>query len=162
MADHQQGDQPSSSKGIERKIERALSRADQIDTAINYIKNLETKVKMAQEKKQSLMERKKRSRCDSSQAPKIEIHEMGSSLQIILTCGFDYHFIFSEIIRILHGDNIEVKSFHSSLAGNSMLHIVHAQIQESFQLETIATTIERLKRFVNGHREDFKDFPHFF
>ncbi|TKY48873.1 Transcription factor bHLH36 [Spatholobus suberectus] len=182
MAHHQQGGQPSSTKGIERRIVEknrrnhmkdlcsklnsllpnnnprgeALSRADQIDEATNYIKNLETKVKMAQEKKESLMQRKRsRSDCSTtSEAPKIEIREMGSSLQIILTCGFDNQFMFSEVIRILHEENIEVKSAHSSLAGNSMLHVGHAEIQQSFQPGTTAMT-ERLKRFVDGHRENF-------
>lgn len=108
----------------------ALSRGDLIDEAANYIKNLETKVKIAAEKKESLMQKKRsRSGCSStSQAPKIEIHEMGSSLQIILTCGFDSNFILTEIIRILQEETIEVKSLHSSRNGNSMLQVLQAQV----------------------------------
>ncbi|TKY45889.1 hypothetical protein E2542_SST30084 [Spatholobus suberectus] len=119
---HQQGGYPSSTKGIERRTGEALSRADQIDEATNYIKNLETMVKTAQERKESLMERK-RSRSDSSSTSKAP--------KIILMCGFDNQYIFSEIVRILHEENIEVKSVHSSFAGNSMLHFVHAEINVS-------------------------------
>ncbi|KAK7272385.1 hypothetical protein RJT34_28934 [Clitoria ternatea] len=136
----------------------ALSRADQIEGAINYIKSLETKVKMAQEKKESLMERKnKRSRSrEGWSSTKFEIHESGSSLQITLMCGFDNQFIFNEIIRILHENNVEVKSAHSSSVDeNSMLHVIHAQIQQSFQAAGITTIGDRLKRFVDGHCEDF-------
>ncbi|XP_006595447.1 transcription factor bHLH162-like [Glycine soja] len=161
MADHQQGDQPSSTKGIERRIVeknrrnhmknlcsmlnsllpnnnntrgRELSRVDQIDEAINYIKNLETKVKMAQEKKESLILQRKRSRSggssSTSEAPKIEIHEE---------------------------ENIVVKSVHSSsFAGNSMLNVVHAEIQQySFLLETTAMSIEKLRRIVDMHGGNF-------
>ncbi|ESW21833.1 hypothetical protein PHAVU_005G102700 [Phaseolus vulgaris] len=177
MGDQQQRDQPSSMKGLERRIveknrrnhmknlcsnlnsllpnnniprEGELSRGDLIDEATNYIKNLETKVKMAQQKKESLLLQKKRSRSASSssyEAPKIEIHEMDSSLQIILMCTHDNQFILTEIIRILLEETIEVISVNSSITGNSMLHVVKAQ-------EGTTTISERLKRFVNEHREN--------
>jgi len=60
--------------------------------------------------------------------PKIEIHEMGSTLQVNVTCGVDDHFIFCEIMRILHEENVEVISTNSSLAGHSLLHTVHAEV----------------------------------
>ncbi|KAL9322451.1 hypothetical protein ACSQ67_010504 [Phaseolus vulgaris] len=105
---------------------------------------------MAQQKKESLLLQKKRSRSASSssyEAPKIEIHEMDSSLQIILMCTHDNQFILTEIIRILLEETIEVISVNSSITGNSMLHVVKAQ-------EGTTTISERLKRFVNEHREN--------
>ncbi|QCE09679.1 Achaete-scute transcription factor-related [Vigna unguiculata] len=148
MADQQKRDQPSSSI----KGGGALSRGDLIDEAANYIKNLETKVKIAAEKKESLMQKKRsRSGCSStSQAPKIEIHEMGSSLQIILTCGFDSNFILTEIIRILQEETIEVKSIHSSRNGNSMLQVLQAQVGQSMIHSGVSKVSEKLKLFVNG------------
>jgi hypothetical protein len=114
--------------------ELALPLPDQVDEAINYIKSLETNIMFAKEKKESLMGNK-RSRdggCSSSSGaiklPKIEIHEMGTTLQVIVTCGVDDHFIFCEIMRILHEENVEVISSNSSLAGDSLLHTVHAQV----------------------------------
>lgn len=110
---------------------------DQIDEAINYIKSLEEKMKMAQEKKESLGGRNKRPRgsCSSSiaatvvsKSPQLEVHETGSSLEVVLTCGLDNQFIFYEIIRILQEENIHVRSANSSMAGDSMLHVVHAEV----------------------------------
>ncbi|RZB75391.1 Transcription factor bHLH162 isoform B [Glycine soja] len=119
----------------------ALPLPDQVDEAINYIKSLEAKVKMAQEKKENLQGIRKRSRgCFSNnsanfaatsgfpKSPQLEIHEVGSSLQVVLTCGLDHQFIFYEIIQILHEENIEVRSVNSSLAGDSVLHVVHAEV----------------------------------
>ncbi|KAK7324712.1 hypothetical protein VNO77_28499 [Canavalia gladiata] len=129
-----------------------LTRVDQMDEAIDYIKSLETRVKMAQEKKESLMKTKRprSEHCSSaSQSPEIEIREMGSSLQIILTCGFDEYFIFKEVIRILNEENLDIKSAHSSLAGNSMLHIMRAE--QSFQVGKTSIS-ERLERLIDGHR----------
>jgi len=116
--------------------ELALPLPDQVDEAINYINRLETNLKLAKEKKESLMGNKRsRDGCSSSSVakgsiklPKIEIHEMGPTLQVIVTCGVDDHFIFCEIMRILHEENVEVISSNSSLAGHSLLHTVHAQV----------------------------------
>ncbi|XP_057426324.1 transcription factor bHLH162-like [Lotus japonicus] len=117
----------------------AVPLPDQIDEAINYIKSLEEKMKMAQEKKESLGGSNKRSRgsCSSSisatavsKSPQLEVHETGSSLEVVLTCGLDNQFIFYEIIRILQEENIDVRSANSSMAGDSMLHVVHAEIPQ--------------------------------
>ncbi|QHO00331.1 hypothetical protein HN51_035304 [Arachis hypogaea] len=132
-----------------------LPLPDQVDKAINYIKNLKKKVKMAKEKRESLlgMGRKRTrdagSRRDRPKPPQLEVHEMGSYLQIVMTCGLDSQFIFSEIIRILNEENIDVKSVKSSLVENSMHHVIYAEISQSL-LQLGATKVsERLKRFVN-------------
>ena len=115
-------------------MKEALPLPDQVDEAISYIKSLEEKVKMAKEKKESLLGRKRPRGCSSSastgcpKSPQLEIHETGSSLEVVMTCGLDSQFIFYEIIRILHEENIDVKSANSSLAGDSMLHVVHAEV----------------------------------
>jgi len=110
-----------------------LALPDQVDEAINYIKSLEANVKMANEKKEKLLAGKnKRSReycLGLPKSPCFEIHEIGSSLQIILTCGLDNQFIFYEIIRVLHEENVDVRSVNSSKVGdNSLLHVVHAEV----------------------------------
>jgi hypothetical protein len=109
---------------------------EQVEEAINYIKSLETNVKLVKEKKEGLMENKRsHSGCSSSSeakrniiSPKIEIHEMGSSLQVIITCGVNDQFILCEIIRILHEENLEVITANSSVAKDSIFHILHAKV----------------------------------
>lgn len=118
---------------------------DQIDEAINYIKRLEGKVKMDKEKKERLLmgtstssssssRNNKRSRggggdfSAAAKPPQFEIHETGSSLEVVLRCGLESQFIFYEIIRVLHEENVEVRSANSSLAGDSVLHVVHAEV----------------------------------
>ncbi|QHO56513.1 uncharacterized protein DS421_3g74330 [Arachis hypogaea] len=110
---------------------------------------------MAKEKRESLLGMgRNRTRGagglrDLSKPPQLMVHEMGSYLQIVMTCGLDSQFIFSEIIRILNEENIDVKSVKSSLVENSMHHVVHAEISQ-FLLQLGATKVsERLKRFVN-------------
>ncbi|CAK8536407.1 unnamed protein product [Lathyrus sativus] len=145
----------------------ALPLLEQVDNAINYIKSLEANLKSAKEKKESLMRNKRsHSGCSSScgvkgsiKSPKIEIHENGSSLQVIVTCGVDDKFIFYEIIRILHEDHVEVISANSSIAGDLVIHVVHAEnSQLLFQFG--ATKVgERLKRFLNGSEGEVQIEP---
>ncbi|KAK7290890.1 hypothetical protein RIF29_05656 [Crotalaria pallida] len=179
--DHQQGSQPSSSTKVERRIieknrrahmknlffklnsllpnynpKESLPLPDQIDRVIKHIESLETRVKAAQEKKASLLTERKRPRSvfetkGSLKSPKIEIHEIGSSVEVVLTCGFDNQFIvFSEIIRIIHEENIEVISASCSRIGDYVLHVVHAEIRPSFYQSGATEVSERLKMFVNG------------
>ncbi|KAL2331690.1 hypothetical protein Fmac_019271 [Flemingia macrophylla] len=181
----QQPPQPSSNK-VERKIveknrrnqmknlfsqlysllpnQEVMSVGDQIDEAIKYIKILEARVKMMQEKKERLMEmQRNRSGCSSAseaqrsfKAPRIETHERGSSLKVILTCGVDNQFIFSEIIRILHEENVEVISANSSMVGDLILHVVHGEVRQSFFQFGTTKVREKLKWFVNGSTSDME------
>ncbi|KEH39142.1 helix loop helix DNA-binding domain protein [Medicago truncatula] len=194
MDQNQQGGRPSSSTKVERKIveknrrnqmkilfsklnsllpsynqkELALPLPDQVDEAINYIKSLEINIKLAKEKKESLMGNKKRSRGGwsssygakgSIELPKIEIHEIGPTLQVIVTCGVDEHFIFCEIMRILHEENVDVISSNSSLAGDSLLHTVLAQIPQSLLQFGETKISKRLKAFVDGSMSDVETDP---
>lgn len=109
----------------------------QIGEAIKYIKSLETKVKMAQEKKERLLEKKRTlSGCSSNASeakgslnpPKIEVRETDSAIQVILICGIDKNFIFCEILRILCELNVEVVNIYSTMKGDSVMHDVHCKV----------------------------------
>ncbi|XP_041006642.1 transcription factor bHLH162-like [Juglans microcarpa x Juglans regia] len=152
--------------------EAVHSLPDQIDEAINYITSLETKLKKSKEKKESLMGRKKRPyTCTNFEetaglkSPKIEIRETGSTLEIVLITGLDNQFIFYEMIHILHGEQAEVLNASFSTSGDSVLHVVHAEIVGcSFDFGAAKVT-ERLKRLVYGSTSDVElspdlwDFP---
>ncbi|XP_015936246.1 transcription factor bHLH162-like [Arachis duranensis] len=147
-----------------------LPLPDQIDEAVKYIKSLEKKVKMAKEKKERLLKgrnNKKRSRGfdekNITKSPMIDVHEMGNSLlQVVLTCGFENKFLFNEIIRILHEEKVEIVSVNSSSQpGDSMIHVLHAEIPSAFQQFGAARVSERLKRFVNGSISDVDIDPGF-
>ncbi|WVZ01599.1 hypothetical protein V8G54_027668 [Vigna mungo] len=128
----------------------------QIGEAIKYIKSLETKVKMAQEKKERLLEKKRTlSGCSSNASeakgslnpPKIEVRETDSAIQVILICGIDKNFIFCEILRILCELNVEVVNIYSTMKGDSAMHDVHCKVGQ-FQFAA-GKVSEMLKWIVN-------------
>jgi hypothetical protein len=99
---------------------------DQIDEAISYIKSLEGKLEETKEKKESLT-------FATSKSPKlIKIQETGSALEIVFTSGLDNQFFFYEIISILHEEGVEVVSANSQALGDSIFHVVHAQVRIIF------------------------------
>ncbi|KAL3714991.1 hypothetical protein ACJRO7_006835 [Eucalyptus globulus] len=138
--------------------QEAKSLPDQIDEAIRYIKGLETAVKEAKDKKENLMGKKRPSPSTSSNtlaaitSPKIEIRGRDSSLEVTLTSGLHDQFIFSEILRILHEEKVEVLNANFSVVGNSVCHLVHAKIGES--TSGAAMISQRLKTFVYGAATD--------
>ncbi|KAK7272386.1 hypothetical protein RJT34_28936 [Clitoria ternatea] len=192
--ENQQGSPPSSSTKVERRIieknrrnhmknlhselnslipnnnpkgAMPLALPDQVDEAINYIKSLETKVKMLQQKKESFMERKRtRGECSSAseaqqslKTPKIEIYETGSLLEVVLKFGVDNQFMFLEVLRILHEDNVEIMTANSSRAGDFMLHVVRGEVMQTSSQFGATKVSERLKSFVNGSMSDVEIEP---
>lgn len=117
-------------------MQELLPLPDQIDEAINYIKSLQGKLQDCKMKKESLMGRKRSHACinspatlaASSKAPEIRIHEMGSTLEVVLTTGVDNQFIFYEVIRILQEDGAEVVNANCSTVGNMIFQVIHAEV----------------------------------
>ncbi|MED6153543.1 hypothetical protein PIB30_103064 [Stylosanthes scabra] len=95
--------------------------------------------------------------CSKTKPPQLEVHEMDSCLEIVMTCGLENRFIFYEIIRILNEENIDVKTSNSTLLGDSMLHVIHAEIPQS-SLQFGATKVsKRLKGLVNAESSSSKN-----
>ncbi|KAL5573528.1 hypothetical protein UlMin_023125 [Ulmus minor] len=148
-----------------------LTLPDQIDETINYIKSLETKLKKSEEKKRSLSGRKRSHNCTNSstfdsingslKSPQIEIHEMGSVLEIVLITGLDNQFIFHEIIRILQEERADVVNVKFSVVRDSIFHVVHAEIPDVTFAFGAAKITEKLKRFVSGSSSDVELQPEF-
>ena len=117
-------------------MQEPLSQPDQIDEAVNYIKILQTRLKESREKKESLMGRKRSYRCTNTSAetrasmksPEIRINEKGSAMEVFLITAQDSQFMFLEMIRILHEQGAEVLNANFSVVGNTVFHIVHAQV----------------------------------
>ncbi|KAI8551654.1 hypothetical protein RHMOL_Rhmol06G0202600 [Rhododendron molle] len=133
----------------------AVPLPDQIDEAVKYIESMEMKLKKSKEKKETLSGRKRSHSCTSEfKSPQLEIHEMGSTLDVVLITGEDDKFIFHEIIRLIHEEGAEVLNANFSVFGNSIFHAIHAKVGE-FEKNVVAPRISsRLKEFVHGSMSD--------
>ncbi|XP_028777428.1 transcription factor bHLH162-like [Neltuma alba] len=139
-----------------------ISLPDQLGEATNYIKKLQIKLEKMQEKKLSLMEinnepdisvsgrlsYNNRGIIKGSKSPKVEIHQMGSTLEVCVITGLDCQFIFNEFIRILHEEQADILSASYSVVQDTVFHNIHCQVGECGN--RAGRISERLRRFVYG------------
>ena len=122
-----------------RRWQEAQSIPDQVDEAVSYIKSLQANLEKLKEKKESLMGSRKRPQMlnttavgetstASLRSPVMEIRDMGSNLQVTLVTAPTDQSIFYDIIGILHEENAEVLSTSFSVVGNSIFHVILAQV----------------------------------
>ncbi|KAK9276722.1 hypothetical protein L1049_006258 [Liquidambar formosana] len=114
----------------------ATSLPDQLDEAANYIKGLQTNLEKMKEKKDSLKGVEKSSMSGGMMAvglksPQIEIHEMGSTLEVVLITGLDSQFMFNETIRVLHEEGAEIINASFSVVDDTVFHTIHSKVGES-------------------------------
>ncbi|KAK8613333.1 hypothetical protein V6N13_101098 [Hibiscus sabdariffa] len=136
-----------------------LSPPDQIDEAVNHIQRLKTKLNEYKEKKESLMGRKRSYTCtiDSSstviettvslKSPELKINEHGSAMEVVLMTGTDSQFMFYDMIGILNQHGAEVLNASFSAVGNTVFHVVHAEIGAFVGAHIIKN---KLNKFVHG------------
>ncbi|KAK8569659.1 hypothetical protein V6N13_046708 [Hibiscus sabdariffa] len=138
-----------------------LTVPEQIDEAVDYIKRLQTKLKEFRERKEGLMGRKRshncsgRDRTGEAVAAEIRINETGPAMEVALTTGTDgCRFMFHEMIRILHDEGGEVVNANFCVVGNTVFHIVHAEISSSVAARTIKEKLNKLVTGTSGREEE--------
>lgn len=61
-------------------------------------------------------------------SPKIEIQQMGLGLEIVLITGLDCQFLFTETIRVLHEEGVDIVNASYKVFEDSVLHSIHCQV----------------------------------
>ncbi|XP_050213163.1 transcription factor bHLH162 [Mercurialis annua] len=136
-----------------------LPITDQLDKAANYIKKLQIKLERMKEKKDSLMsiERPNNASVSSNitetpmqlKDPIIEVHEIGSALEVVLITGLDGQLMFNETIRVLHEEGAEIVHASFSVLNDTVYHSIHSKVENSVTGNGSAARIsERLKNFI--------------
>ncbi|CAN4078926.1 unnamed protein product [Withania somnifera] len=139
-----------------------LSLPDQLEEAANYIKKLQIDLEKMRQLKESLTVAGTENSIPRSSStaetmertlplPYIEIHSVHSALEVLLITGLDNHFMFNDIIRMLHEDGVQVINASYTLVGDTMFHSIHSKVGESATSSgygAAARISERLKQFV--------------
>ncbi|KAF7803440.1 transcription factor bHLH162-like [Senna tora] len=119
---------------------------DQLEEATRYIKKLQMKLEKLREKKHILMgimdhNNNNNNNIVGSKSPQIEIHHVGSGLEVAVTTGLDSQFIFNEILRVLHEEGADIVS--------AAYTVVDDAVGEGSGNRAVKIS-ERLKRFLYG------------
>lgn len=127
-------------------LQEGTSLVEQLDEAANYIKRLQQHLDEMKQKKERLMMRVEpkaddvngsiiTSTSSSSSAtvglrsPQVEIHDLGSALEIVLVTGLDCQSVFSETIRVLHEEGAEISNASFSVVDDfTVFHTIHSKV----------------------------------
>ncbi|KAM3251593.1 hypothetical protein T459_05661 [Capsicum annuum] len=143
------------------------SLPDQLEEAANYIKKLQIDLEKMRQKKEGLTAAStvnSRSMSNNNAGrtiiertlplPHIEIHIVDSALEVLLITGSDYHYMFNDIIRMLHEDGVQVINASYTAVGDSIYHSIHSKVGESATYLSgygnAARISEKLKQFVGA------------
>lgn len=126
------------------------SLPDQLDDAVNYIKKLRTNLEKLREKKDRLMGIEKSSHCNAgfgrsggpiteglNSSPLVEIHEMGSALEVLMITGLDYQFMFNESIRVLQEEGADIVNASFSVVEDTIFHTIHSKVTKQTTTQLI-------------------------
>ncbi|KAK8665581.1 hypothetical protein V6N13_005747 [Hibiscus sabdariffa] len=135
-----------------RDSKEPLSLPDQIDEAVSYIKNLKNRLNEYREKKEGLMGRKRSYSCMndakttavSLKSPELKINEHGSAMEVVLTTGTDGQFMFHDMICILNQHGAELVNASFSAVGDTVFHVVHAEIGAFVGAQMIKNKLNKL------------------
>ncbi|XP_074267762.1 transcription factor bHLH162-like [Silene latifolia] len=136
---------------------------DQIDEATNYITQLHGNVENLRQQRDSLRgggsgsgsggsgsgsgsSRGRRTGLSNSPV-QVQINETGGALEIILVTGLECQFVFTEAMRILSEENVDVIDANYSVVESTVFHTIHAQVGEAASRNAVARVTERLQRF---------------
>ncbi|QCD76767.1 transcription factor bHLH162 [Vigna unguiculata] len=136
-----------------QKRSKAVSLPDQLEEATNYIKKLQMNMEKMEKKKNMLLGIERPSvRMNGGgekvgfKSPRIEIQQMGSALVVVLITGLDSQFMFSETIRVLHEEGVDIVNASYNVIEDAVFHSIHCQDQKS--ANGAARISERLKNFI--------------
>ncbi|KAL8032591.1 hypothetical protein ABFX02_13G106400 [Erythranthe guttata] len=156
-----------------------VSLPDQLEGAANYIQKLQHDLEKMKQKKNCLLmgtvsanstttatttttatNKSSISNTDNNNnnngginLPDIDVRVTGSALEVVVITGQNSHFMFSEIIRMLHEEEgAEVVNASFSMLQDSVFHTLHCKIGEclvqDYDGAAAARISEKLRKFV--------------
>ncbi|KAJ8497730.1 hypothetical protein OPV22_008282 [Ensete ventricosum] len=99
----------------------AMRDQDQLDQAINYIKELQGRVEKLKQKKEM------RSVPVDSRFLLVEVRSMDSALLVCFVSGLRSSYMFRKVIGVLEEEGAEVTSASFNLVGGRIFYTIHCQ-----------------------------------
>ncbi|XP_058763140.1 transcription factor bHLH162-like isoform X2 [Vicia villosa] len=123
---------------------------DRVEEATNYIKKLKINLEKMKEKKKFLLEIQRQKKLMLLKSPKIEIQQIGLTLEVVLITGLNSQFLMNETIRILNEEGVDIVNASYKVNEDTVFHSIHCQVQEEFGNES-ARIAERLNKLMHDY-----------
>ncbi|XP_022955188.1 uncharacterized protein LOC111457229 [Cucurbita moschata] len=141
-------------------MEAETTLLDQLENATNYIKQLKENVEKLKEKKEKLMklgeESARSSEIKARLLVQVEAHQVGSSLEFLLTTRSDYHLVLKQVLQLLQENGTQIVYINHSTVKDRVFHKIIAEMvgegttSESIEGERICETV---KKFVSQYKD---------
>ncbi|KAM3318939.1 transcription factor like [Capsicum chacoense] len=120
-----------------QSTKKVLTQQDQVDQAITYIEELKERVEVLKRRKEELEQgtgdQSKKfmptTAYISIKTPMVEVRELDSILEVILTCGLQKNFTVQEVIKIIEQEGAQVVTADYSTIGDTIYYTIHAQVK---------------------------------
>uniref|UniRef100_A0A7N0RDC7 BHLH domain-containing protein n=1 Tax=Kalanchoe fedtschenkoi TaxID=63787 RepID=A0A7N0RDC7_KALFE len=120
----------------------AAALPDKLDEAARYIKKLQVSLEKLRQKKEKLQGGSVTGASSAVEGafghqnslfePHIDVHRMGSALEVVLVTGLDHQFaLFTSVLRALHEEGAEVGNASFYVASDKVFHIIHSKVRTS-------------------------------
>jgi len=121
-------------------MQEAISTPEQLGEATNYIKKLQINLEKMKEKKNFLLGIQRpnvnmnRNENMGLKSAKIKIEQIGLVLEVVLITGLDSQFLFSETLRVLHEEGVDIVNASYKVNEDSVFHSIHCQVNHKLLL----------------------------
>ncbi|XP_055825441.1 transcription factor bHLH168-like [Solanum dulcamara] len=104
-----------------------LARQDQVDQAISYIEELKERVEVLKRRKDEMVAQGT-TRC-TIKTPMVEVKELDSTLEVILTSGLQKNFTLQEVIKTIEDEGAQVVTANYSTIDDAILYTISTQVK---------------------------------
>lgn len=112
--------------------------SDRLEEATNYIKKLQINLEKMKEKKKLVLEEIQRQKKLMLKSPKIEIQQIGLTLEVVLITGLNSRFSLNKTIRILNEEGVDIVNASYKVHEESVFHSIHCQVNNNPKLLLIS------------------------
>ncbi|URE41300.1 HLH [Musa troglodytarum] len=116
---------PSSQEGV------AVTLADRLNEAINYIKGMQEMLERMQKRKRQLTGSAGTASdvAAASRSPKIDVQDLRSGLRVIVVSSpCDHHLIFCEVVRVLEAEGVDIITASYAVVGDRAFHTIQSLV----------------------------------
>lgn len=138
-----------------------MSLPDQLHEAANYIKKLQIKLEKMTDKKAKLMGLQRLNIRGSVgkemefKVPVLEIHEIGSAIEVVLITGLDNQLMFKETLRLLHEEGAEVVNASYYALDDRVFHSIHTKV--TYSEKSNYTRVLKIKKHALKKQKNFEN-----
>lgn len=111
-----------------------MTQQDHVDQAINYIEELKERVEVLKRRRDEIAQgpgvdsKKSMPTTNTIKTSMVQVRELGSTLEVILTSALQKKFTLQEVIKIIEEEGAQVVTVNYSTIGDIIYYTIHTEV----------------------------------